>query len=108
MTHVAGGRIGGPDRAVGALGALLGVALVGLLLASANRHSVARVSLDLSRPIRPRVRSLVMAATAVGCPLMLRRPSWRGAGVGVLVGMAGAYTAIFALLALWIAGVGPG
>ena len=95
MTHVAGGRIGGPDRAVGALGALLGVALVGLLVASANRHSVALVS-------------LVMAATAVGCPLMLRRPSWRGAGVGVLVGMAGAYTAIFALLALWIAGVGPG
>ena len=95
MTHAAGGRIDGPDRAVGALGVLLGVALVGLLVSSANRDSVALVS-------------LVTVAVAVGCPLVLRRPTLRSAGVGVLVGMAGAYTAIFALLALWIAGVGPG
>jgi hypothetical protein len=95
MTHAAGGRIDGPDRVVGALGVVLGVALVGLLMASANRNSVALVS-------------LVMVAVAVGCPVVLGRPAWRSAGVGILVGMAGAYTAVFALLALWIAGVGPG
>ena len=48
-----------------------------------------------------------MAGTAVGCPMLLRLPQWRPAGVGLLVGMAGAYLVILALFLRWIAGLGP-
>ena len=91
MTHVADGPTREQDRALGALGALLGVSLVGLIVATVN---VALVT-------------TVMVGTAVGCPMLLRQQSWRPAGLGLLVGMAGAYLALFALLALWIAGFGP-
>ena len=91
MTHVAEEPSAGQDRAVGALGVLLGVVLVGLLVASVN------VALVI----------VVMAGTAVGCPMLLRLPPWRPAGVGLLVGMAGAYLAILTLFLCWIAGLGP-
>ena len=95
MTDVTEDAPQGQGRVLGALGAVLGVALVGLIVTLANEHAIALVT-------------AVMVGTAVVCPLLLRRPPWRPAGVGVLVGMAGAYPALFALLALWLAGSGPG
>ena len=91
MTHVTEQPAPGQGRLLGALGILLGVGLVGLIVASVN------VALVI----------IVMAATTVGCPVLLRLPPWRPAGVGLLLGMAGAYLAILALFLCWIAGIGP-
>ena len=94
MTDVAEGPTRGRARVLGASGAVLGVVVVLSTYVLAGGDSFGLLT-------------AIVAGTALACLVTLRRPQWRPAGVGLLIGMAGTHLGLLALLLMWIAGLGP-